>query len=184
MQLPEKKVTDIPPLPSQAPPQPPPLPPQQAAPSPPPGLELVVETLAGQLIPVEGCAASDTVLAVKLWIEAAEGIPPDQQRLLIGAEQVRTHLLLSWLVVACGILDLVGLVKDLCVHVRYLVDENPCYLFAPSLSECTLNPCFLFRSNLARRRAPARQLSSALSSKRQPTCAALPRGECSFFLLN
>lgn len=100
-QLPEKRVTDPRPSPPQVPPQPPPLPPQQAAPSPPPGLKLVVKTLAGQLIPVEGCAASDTVLAVKLWIEASEGVPPDQQRLLIGAEQACTHYcFLGWWMVA------------------------------------------------------------------------------------
>jgi len=95
--LPEKG-SDLHPRPLQAPPQPPPLPPQQAAPSP-PSLELVVKSLTGQMIPVEGCAATDTVLAVKLWIEAAEGIPPDQQRLLMGAEQVSVHGL-PWLAIA------------------------------------------------------------------------------------
>jgi hypothetical protein len=64
---------------------PPPPPPPRQAPS---SLELTVATLSGKAIAVDGCAATDTVLAVKLWIEAAEGIPPEQQRLLLGAEQV------------------------------------------------------------------------------------------------
>ena len=57
-------------------------------------VQIFVKTLTGATITLE-VKASDSIADVKIMIQNSEGIPPDQQRLIFGGEQMQDHWLLS-----------------------------------------------------------------------------------------